>query len=65
VRNDLGYIVFYVGCFLNLYYKLIVWIMEGRKEGYGWQREVNRLSYGSSFIGNCNPTVREVLYVVS
>ena len=29
--NDLGYISFCFGCFLNVYSKLIGWVMEGRK----------------------------------
>jgi hypothetical protein len=29
--NDLDYISFYFGCFINCYPKLIGWIMEGRK----------------------------------
>jgi len=28
---DLGYILFYFGCFIGLYSKLIGWVMEGRK----------------------------------
>ena len=38
---------------------------EGRKEGNVRQGEEMRLSYGSSFIGNFNPSVREVLNVIS
>ena len=29
--NDLDYISFYCGCFINWYSKLIGWTMEGRK----------------------------------
>ena len=56
LRNNLGYISFYFGCFISLYSKLIGWVME--------EREYAAAGGGSSFIGNCNPYVTEVLYVV-
>ena len=31
MRNDLGYISFYLGCFISLYSELTGWVMEGRK----------------------------------